>query len=753
MAAKYEITEVGFIGSLWQGDFIQPINVGRTVEITHVLKTIDSGRRQSIFLSSNQDLDIDKVNSYLPTNEFVFEKGKISDKTKEDLFIRTDIKTEFFSNQTVLFRYNTRVPKIDTNSSIPIQQNWSFNTADPNNIKYIYNIPESIVYVPYTMLVGETYLRELISYFQSLNEFDETNVPIFESGTNIVISEPVTLFFPEKPFIGRPKFPKPIINEEEEAERLALELFDSKLQELALANETASETVTQVTPENRLPFEVDPLFVVNTIDDFNANLQEVDALQQIAIKNLENISIAFTPTPFTDRLQSLIAIKYFDLLRNYLFDKLRTIESVGFPEDEPERFTVTDGGDILVLPPPPEDEISQSTKTTAESAAIEVLEFDDLIDEIIEDLEVDDNNTYVFKKLSKVSDYDLPIRRYKTNGLFKCTGEKLSTFHTGSNLTNKQKLYYLSVFNEPYGSQDGYHQFDISYCHIGGSGSILMEDEIDLSPAKTMYRKYMMECWGTTEGKFRFKNNKNGDYFYVIQLDRDVYKEKLDAGNFELALCELSSSTNQLVNTGSNFRASQTSTKLYTLIDESSDSKQEVVTNEGIQEYYYITSGSLRDGVYNEPQDDAWGVVFPKMGLIVLDGVVLDQSCSFNTVTASINGDNIRKLFVAISGAAVPTNFRPSSSFFARSFETFLTETYFCRADFNEFNNSTNYTYVTGSDGNIKYDYFKKEPHAYITTIGLYNKQKELLAVGKLHRPMLKNDGKVCIFEVRVRVN
>jgi hypothetical protein len=141
------------------------------------------------------------------------------------------------------------------------------------------------------------------------------------------------------------------------------------------------------------------------------------------------------------------------------------------------------------------------------------------------------------------------------------------------------------------------------------------------------------------------------------------------------------------------------------------------------------------------------------MGLIILDGVVMDQSCSFNTITGSVDGQNSNRLFLSISGAAVPTLYRPSSSFFARSFETFLTETYFCRADVHEFNTSTNYTYVSGSNGFLKYDYFKNNPHSYITTVGLYNRKKELLAVGKLRNPILKNDGKVRIFEVVVRLN
>ena len=191
------------------------------------------------------------------------------------------------------------------------------------------------------------------------------------------------------------------------------------------------------------------------------------------------------------------------------------------------------------------------------------------------------------------------------------------------------------------------------------------------------------------------------------------------------------------------------------MIDESGDTLQKITDSGGHQEYYYISSGSLRDGLYGETSDDAWGIVFPKMGLIILDGVVLDQSCSFNTVTASfIDGDNSRKLFASISGSATRNVVRTfSGSFFARAAESDIVETYFCRVEHSEFNMSTNYTYATGSDNTLAYEYFKKDPNAYITTVGLYNRSRELLAVGKLRNPVLKNDGNVYVFQVRVKLN
>jgi hypothetical protein len=721
MAAEYEIKEVGFIGSLWRGGYDSPLNVGKTVEITNVPNTIETSRRQSIFLTAKEDIDIVRLNQQLPDSEFYYEFGKLPSTEVDDISIYTKIDKQFLQNQTVLFRYNRRALTQSINaSSLPIQENWSFDTSDQNNVKYIYNDLSTVLFVKYVILIDSIYQGQLVNYFSGLQQegFNIATPPQLAPSDGFQPS-----ILPPPPIFGNGTF-DPAINEDQ-IERIAIQKFESQLE---LLN-------TDVPIEN-----IDRVLLSSTNEEVNTSLRLVKERELFLEQTLNNPGDRFR-SQFSAMRSIRVEQVYLRLVRNYLLDRLRQLNDVGFAIDEPERYTTDSNGDIVILPrvvqdPPPVVVLQDNIDRDFDS-------FDDFIDEIIEDLETDDNNVYVFKKVSKIADYDLPTVRYKTKGLFKCTGEKLSTYYTSS-LTEKQSKYYLSVFNERPETTHSYHQFDVTYCHISGSGSSYVEGEIDFYPAKTMYRKYMLECFGHTNGKFPFKNGKNGDYFYVIQLDRTQYKEKLDAGNFEIALCELSSSGNE---------THETSNKLFTLIDESKDSKQEIVTNEGIQEYYYVTSGSLRDGVYNESEDDAWGIVFPKMGLIVLDGVVLDQSCSFNTVTSSIDGQNSRRLFLAISGAAVPNSYRPSSSFFARSFETFLTETYFCRAEPTEFNMSTNYTYVSGSIGALKYDYFKNRPSSYITTIGLYNRKKELLAVGKLRNPVLKTEGKICTFEVVVRLN
>ncbi len=62
---------------------------------------------------------------------------------------------------------------------------------------------------------------------------------------------------------------------------------------------------------------------------------------------------------------------------------------------------------------------------------------------------------------------------------------------------------------------------------------------------------------------------------------------------------------------------------------------------------------------------------------------------------------------------------------------------YFCRANHNEFNYSSNPTYLDASKIRVK-NVSSDESVAYITTVGLYSADNELLAVAKLSEPLKK---------------
>ena len=74
---------------------------------------------------------------------------------------------------------------------------------------------------------------------------------------------------------------------------------------------------------------------------------------------------------------------------------------------------------------------------------------------------------------------------------------------------------------------------------------------------------------------------------------------------------------------------------------------------------------------------------------------------------------------------------------------------YFCRVRHNEFNYSSNPTYVTGSKIRVK-NIASDDPVSYITTVGLYNANNELLAVAKLSEPLRKDPSNELTLRVRL---
>ncbi len=75
---------------------------------------------------------------------------------------------------------------------------------------------------------------------------------------------------------------------------------------------------------------------------------------------------------------------------------------------------------------------------------------------------------------------------------------------------------------------------------------------------------------------------------------------------------------------------------------------------------------------------------------------------------------------------------------------------YYCRVHNNDFNYSSNPTYLSGSKIRVKTQ-TTDVPVTYITTVGLYSNSNELLAVAKLSEPLKKTPDNE--FTIRVRLD
>jgi hypothetical protein len=76
---------------------------------------------------------------------------------------------------------------------------------------------------------------------------------------------------------------------------------------------------------------------------------------------------------------------------------------------------------------------------------------------------------------------------------------------------------------------------------------------------------------------------------------------------------------------------------------------------------------------------------------------------------------------------------------------------YFCRAGHNEFNYSSNPSYLTGSEIRVKNSNASNHPVTYVTTVGLFSDDGELMATAKLSEPLKKDD--TTDFTIRVRLD
>jgi hypothetical protein len=108
--------------------------------------------------------------------------------------------------------------------------------------------------------------------------------------------------------------------------------------------------------------------------------------------------------------------------------------------------------------------------------------------------------------------------------------------------------------------------------------------------------------------------------------------------------------------------------------------------------------------------------------------------------SASYTSTNNTLLYQAISRSA---NFQLNSE------ETISSDYVFVRIGNAEYNYSSNPTFASGS-GAVLWPTMIYNPQTYITTIGLYNDNSELLAVAKMSVPLVKDFTKEALIRVKL---
>lgn len=278
----------------------------------------------------------------------------------------------------------------------------------------------------------------------------------------------------------------------------------------------------------------------------------------------------------------------------------------------------------------------------------------------------------------------------------------------GSNSGN----YYWNAYTTNSGAEI---QFSIAYGNRSGAGSTLFNSVVPgKSYSGTVYGQFRTLINGDEDTDFIF-GSSTPESVYFISVERARFKEKLLEGSLTLKIgsvtAEISLTDNSSIAPVSTFK----------------DGGREFLLYEGSEGN--VTSDAT-----------VYGKLYPDIGVIVLNGDLLVSG-------GYISALNLSDPFTGVSN--ISYLFNNIKEFTVRAEETISSNYVFVRARNSEFNYSTNPSNITGS-GELQHDTMIDTPQAYITAVGLYNDNNDLLAVSKLSKPLLKDFNKEALIRIKL---
>ena len=349
----------------------------------------------------------------------------------------------------------------------------------------------------------------------------------------------------------------------------------------------------------------------------------------------------------------------------------------------------------------------------------------------------------IYKKFGAI---DTVVNRTQvvTSGIWSGDAGTLTAFYTSSTQANDVSgKYYLEVYNlDPSSSTSEEVQFSIAYGDYDGNGApTLGQDSYSKLNTTAIYYQLANVLLDSTDSFFSVYSGSvaaahDMREFYALNINRARYKERLDPGNISLTLSG--------------------SVRSVTLIDDSGGTGETVTTAGRV---YNLVSGSLNIGTstsasissYTASNGQGWGLFYPDMGIILLNPKALYAGVDTKLGEAAGSTYNQYHQSGSVSGSIfLFKSIVGGANFEARRTENVSTSHYFVRANNREFNFSNNPTFVTGSVGQFTQTLFEKDPHVYITTVGLYDDANELIAVAKTSQPVEKSFDKEIAIKVKL---
>ena len=323
------------------------------------------------------------------------------------------------------------------------------------------------------------------------------------------------------------------------------------------------------------------------------------------------------------------------------------------------------------------------------------------------------------------------------------------TWPSEANIKNYSHGMFQSVYDYPYLSSSANHIFDLT---IGISVSSSLSGTTTVQQAKkvNIYNQMAAVLMGYDAAGKVIRFDRDGDLAgtttdkiddaIFINLARLLQKDEIKKGSFTMKV-------------GAFERANQAMESILTFGDTGAATSYKV--NSAAGEYGILTCSAGGAFSASIKQSAKVGLLFYQAGVVVLSASVFQGAPSgtlladclmkkldtTTTMAGAITGTSISGCCDVIRNRIYDISFNNTTE---------LNSTiHFCRLNSSDFNYSSNPSYLSSSQIVVK-NTQTDAPISYVTTVGLYAADNELLAVAKLSEPLKKDPTNEMIIRVRL---
>lgn len=371
-------------------------------------------------------------------------------------------------------------------------------------------------------------------------------------------------------------------------------------------------------------------------------------------------------------------------------------------------------------------------------------------------------NVGAFKNLGQ---NDIVSTRTLLHEAIPLTGTIVSGTYNDDNIKFHTHGMFQTVYDYPFLSSSANHIFDLTFGYSANSSLFDTGDQQHLKK-KNIYNQMSQILVGYDHTGSVLEFDEDGNILaggtklretFIIPFSRLLVKDEIKKQTFSMELGINHSYT------GSVF------------------SQRVLITDSGSKENYFVNSPAGEYGIlYATASSGAGtanptfellksngqlpvGLIYYQAGIVVLNASVFNDeaaggiihndtgSCKFKNSNGNVTS-SITNIINDSTIQVITDNLRHRLYNLSFNNTTELNSTiYFCRVNHNEFNYSTNPSYLNNSEIIVKESNPSSDPISYITTIGLYSPNNELLAVSKLSEPLKKTPSTE--FTLRVRLD